>query len=106
MVTEIILAAIAMVIQDIFGVLMTQAEARNHPWLTGFFDSIGWIAAIWTTTISVTILQGHSLVEKGWVILAITIANFAGSWVGVKLGKKYVKVDLDDFKQLPAQEII
>lgn len=80
-----------MVVQDILGVLMVQAEARNRGWLTGTFDSLGWLAAIFTTTLSVTALQGHDTTLKVVVVAAVTAANFAGSLIGVAIGKRFIK---------------
>lgn len=51
-------AAGAMLIQDIMGVLLVQAEARNRAGLAAAFDSVMWLAQISTVTISVTALQG------------------------------------------------
>lgn len=89
----VILAALAMVVQDIFGTLMVQAEARNRGWLAGCFDSLMWLAAISTTTISVTSLQGHDEARKVAVILAVTAANITGSRLGVFIGERLVKAD-------------
>lgn len=100
MITVALYAALAMVLQDVFGVLLVQAEARNHGWLTGVFDSAYWLAAIATTTIAVTSLQGHSFPQKVVVILAVTTANFAGSLIGVWIGKRYIKED----KEVPADD--
>lgn len=86
-----LLAAVAMLIQDVLSVLMVQAEARNHGWLAGLFDSFGWIATITTTSISVTTLQGHNLDEKVLVVSSVTAANFLGSALGVYLGRKLIK---------------
>lgn len=88
-----LLAALCMVVQDILGTCMVQAEARNHGWLAGLFDSIMWLFAIATTTITVTALQGHSLHEKVTVIVAVTAANLIGSQLGVLVGKKFIKDD-------------
>lgn len=86
-----LLAALAMVAQDILGVLMVQAEARNRGYLSGVLDSLQWFAVISTTTISVTALQGHNLREKLLVIVFVTAANLLGSIVGVAIGKRYIK---------------
>lgn len=86
-----VLAALAMVVNDIFGTLMVQAEARNRGWLAGMFDSLQWFATITTTTISVTALQGHSLHEKVLVICLVTAANLCGSAIGVYVGKRIIK---------------
>lgn len=86
-----LLAGLAMVVNDIFGTLMVQAEARNRGWLAGIFDSLQWFATITTTTISVTALQGHSLHEKVLVILLVTAANLVGSVIGVLVGKRLIK---------------
>jgi hypothetical protein len=86
-----ILAAIAMVTQDIFEVLKDQAQARNRGFLAGLFDTLMWYALITSTTVSVTALQGHKLSQKVLVILLVSIANFAGQMSGVYLGSKYIK---------------
>lgn len=86
-----LLAALAMVVQDVLGTLMVQAEARNRGLMAGIFDSLQWFATITTTTISVTALQGHSVHEKVLVILFVTAANLCGSVIGVFVGKKMIK---------------
>lgn len=85
------LAAVSMVFQDLFAVIQVQAESRNKAVLSGVMDSVGWLLAITTMTISVTALQGHSFKEKVAVIVLVSLANFGGSYLGVKIGKKYVK---------------
>jgi hypothetical protein len=89
--TIALLAAFAMLWNDILGTLMVQAEARNRGVLAGVFDSLQWFAAICTTTISVTALQGHSLHEKVLVIILVSCANLTGSVIGVLVGKKLIK---------------
>lgn len=86
-----ILAAISMTAQDILAVIMVQAESRNRAVLAGVMDTLGWLLTITTMTISVTALQGHSLSQKVLVITLVSLANFGGSYLGVKIGKKYVK---------------
>lgn len=86
-----LLAALAMVCQDILGVLLVQAEARNRGLLAGVFDALGWLATITTTSISVSTLQGHNLTEQVLVITLVTAANIGGSVLGVKIGKKIIK---------------
>lgn len=86
-----ILAAVSMLFQDVVGVLMVQAEARDHGWIAGLCDSAMWLFAIATTTFSVTTLQGHDLHEKIIVVTAVTVANLVGSRLGVLIGKKYIK---------------
>jgi hypothetical protein len=86
-----ILAALAMVTQDIFEVLKDQAQVRNRAILAGLFDSLMWLAVITTTAISVTILQGHSLSHKILVVGLVTIANFVGQGTGVLLGQRLIK---------------
>ena len=86
-----LLAAVAMIFSDIFEVLKIDADSRNRALLAGVFDSLLWLATISTTAISVTILQGHSLHQKIWVIALVTVANFIGQGTGVLLGKKFIK---------------
>ncbi len=85
-----VLAALAMVFQDVLGVCMVQAEARNHGWIAGVCDSTMWLFAIATTTLSVTALQGHNTNEKVLVVVAVTAANLIGSQLGVLVGKRFI----------------
>jgi len=91
MVMTALAAAAAMLVQDVTAVLLVQAEARNRAGLSAIFDSIMWLAGILTTTISVTALQGHQLGAKATVIAAVELANVAGSYIGVAIGKRYIK---------------
>ncbi len=84
-------AALAMLIQDIMGVLLVQAEARNRAGLSALFDSVMWLAQISTVTISVTALQGHQLSAKAAVIIAVELANVAGCIIGVRIGKRFIR---------------
>ncbi len=87
----VILAALAMVVQDILAVMMVQAEARDRGWTAGFLDAAGWGFGIATTTISVTALQGHSTGLKIAVVVAVTAANIIGSKMGQVIGTRYIK---------------
>jgi hypothetical protein len=89
----VVYAAVAMLVQNILGVLMTQAEAKNHGWMTGILDSLGWIAAIVTTSITINALDGHDIVLKIWMIAGVTLANLFGSLWGVWIGKKFIRDD-------------
>lgn len=86
-----LVAAGAMLINDVAAVLLVQAEARNRAGLAAIFDSIMWLASIGTTTISVTALQGHQLGAKAFVIVAVTGANIAGAYIGVAIGRRFIK---------------
>lgn len=85
-----ILASVAMLGQDILGTLLTMAEAKEKPALSGALDTVGWLVSIFTTTWSVTALQGHSISVKVWVLLLVSIANFAGSYSGVWIGRRFL----------------
>lgn len=87
----ILAAAGAMLVNDIAAVLLVQAEARNRPGLSAIFDSIMWLAGISVTSISVTALQGHQLSTKALVVIAVELANVAGSYIGVGIGKRYIR---------------
>jgi hypothetical protein len=84
-------AALAMVVQDILGIVLLLAATRNRGSLAGIMDSLQWLVGITTTTISVSVLQGHSLYEKAVVIVLVTLANFFGTVWGEKLGTHFVK---------------
>lgn len=83
-----LVAAIAMVVTDIVGVIQVQAEAANRGWLAGFCDAIAWGVGIATVTISVSALQGHNMGEKILVVALVTVANIVGTKLGQVIGKK------------------
>lgn len=91
--TVIILAAVAMLIQDILAVPLTQAEARNRAHIAGLLDTAGWLVAITTTFLSVDTLSGHDFARKVGVIVGVSAANYVGTVLGTKLGKRFVKED-------------
>jgi len=80
-----------MLVNDVSAVLLVQSEARNRAGLAAIFDSIMWLASISTTTISVTALQGHHLGAKALVVICVTIANVAGCYAGVAIGRRFIK---------------
>jgi hypothetical protein len=86
-----LLAAGGMLCQDIIGTILTITAAKGKAALTGALDSLGWFAAIGTTVWSVNALNGHSLSTKLWVFALVSVANFAGSYLGVKIGQKITK---------------
>jgi hypothetical protein len=90
-ITTALAAAGAMVIQDVMGVLLVQSEARNRAGLAAIFDSIMWLASITTTTVSVTALQGHQLDAKAAILVAVELANVAGCYIGVAIGRRLIR---------------
>jgi hypothetical protein len=84
-------AAGAMLLNDVAAVLLVQSEARNRAGLAAIFDCVMWLASIFTTTISVTALQGHHLGAKAMVIVCVTLANVAGCYIGVGIGRRFIK---------------
>ena len=91
MIFEIALACITMVLTDVLGVLLVQAEARNHGWMAGWLDTAQWIPGIVCSAITITILQGHSLVGKVGIIVSVSLANLFGTKFGQSIGTKYIK---------------
>lgn len=83
-------AAVAMVLSDVLGTLLTQAQARDRAVLAGWLDTAGWLVAIFTTSWSVAAVNGHDLTRKLAVLGAVSLANFAGSWLGVQIGRRFV----------------
>ena len=91
-----LIAALAMVAQDVLAVCMTQAEARNKGLLAGLLDAGMFLFALATYHLSLNALNGHSMTEKIIVIGAVTAANILGSLLGVKIGKRWIKDDEND----------
>ena len=98
-----LLAALAMLVQDITGVTMMQYEAlslqlpyRRHwtdyflggwkAWRGAVMDEIGWIVGITSTTISVEAFGGHDFGRKVAVFAGVSAANLIGSRIGQELG--------------------
>lgn len=84
-------AALAMLVNDVAAVLLVQSEARNRAGLAAIFDCVMWLASISTTTISVTALQGHQLGAKALVVVLVTLANVAGCYIGVGIGRRLIR---------------
>lgn len=85
-----LIAAVTMVVTDILGVVMVMAEARNRGWLAGWMDTAQWIVGITTTTITVTVLQGHSFAMKALVVILVSAANLFGTKLGQMIGQRFV----------------
>ena len=98
-----LIAALAMVLQDITGVVMVQLEAGSlglpqrkswrdyigggwRAWGSALLDQMQWMVAITTTTISVTAFSGHDFHLKVIVFVAVSIANIVGSRTGQEIG--------------------
>jgi hypothetical protein len=80
-----------MVFQDILSTILVQAEARNKKLLAASMDSAQWLFGLATMAIAVTSLQGHNFHEKILVIACVTVANFAGTFIGTAIGERWVK---------------
>jgi hypothetical protein len=81
-------AGLAMYVQDVLATVMVVAEARGRAHLAASMDSLGWLAQITTTTVSVDALLTGSLAAKAAVVLAVSLGNYAGTYSGVKLGHR------------------
>jgi hypothetical protein len=93
MLLTIFLASLAMILADVISVLLTMAEARNRALLSGLLDTLGWGAGILVTFETLDALNGHHPALMIGVVAGVSVANFCGTWVGVKLGKRYVRED-------------
>lgn len=82
-----LVAAGCMLVTDVLGTVMVQAEAANRGWLAGIMDTLGWYVSIATTTISVTSLSGNDTAQKVWVLILVGAANLLGTKLGQVTGK-------------------
>jgi hypothetical protein len=87
----LMVAFVTMVITDLVGVMLVQAEARNHGWLSGWLDTAQWLPGILCSTVTITILQSNSWLHKILVILVVSAANLFGTKFGQVIGTKYIK---------------
>lgn len=83
-----IAAAGAMYVQDVLATIMVVAESRGRAHLAAAMDTVGWLATITTTTVSVDALITGSWWTKFDVIVLVSLANYWGTWSGTKLGHK------------------
>ncbi len=56
-------------------------------------DTVGWGAGIVVTLSTLNALNGHDRPLMIGVVAAVSAANFGGSYLGVRLGKRFVKED-------------
>lgn len=89
-----ILAAAAMVAQDILLTLMVQAQTRHHWVLAGLLDSVGFLTQVVTYGVSIDVVIKNGLNSRSlWVLAALTAANFIGTGMGTLLGDRWIHAD-------------
>lgn len=89
MVLIVTIAFLAMLVQDIFGVLMVQAEGRGWGWRSGFMDGGMWICGLATNHYALNALDSHNQMLKVMVVIFVTMANVVGSKLGQHIGDRY-----------------
>lgn len=82
-----ILAALAMLIQDVIAVVLVQAEAKNKGWTAGLMDMLGWLVAFTTLRIAIK-AEGSALVET---VILVSIANVLGTKLGQVTGQHFLE---------------
>lgn len=88
--TQALIAAVAMLVQDAISTVLVMAEARNRGWLAGFLDAAAWIVGITTATIAISTLQGNDLADKAYVVVFVSVANVLGTKLGQVIGSRFV----------------
>ncbi len=84
-------AAGAMFVEDVIGVMLVQANARNRANLSGLLDTVAWLCQIAVTALTVSVLFGHDIRRMAVMIAAVSVANYAGTFVGVEAGERWIK---------------
>lgn len=84
-------AAGAMVVQDILGTIMVVAESKERAHLAASMDTLGWLALITCTSVSVDTLTTGTWHARIAVILAVSVANYAGTYLGTRLGHRLTR---------------
>jgi steroid 5-alpha reductase family enzyme len=82
-----IIAALGMLVQDVLGTCMVQAQNRSRGWIAGFCDAGMWLMALFSYDKAIT-STGH---ERLLVIVLVTLANLVGNRLGVYVGNRWVK---------------
>lgn len=84
-------AAAAMLVQDVLATVMVVAESRGRAHLAASMDTLGWLAQITCTASAVVTLATGTLAAKVAIVAAVSAANYAGTWAGVKLGHRLTR---------------
>ena len=88
----VLIAALAMVAQDIFETTKMVAIDRDRPFVTGLLDTGMWLC--WFASSSIAI---GSEALHGWtphtiaIVVAVSAANFVGCASGVILGRRLIE---------------
>jgi hypothetical protein len=77
----------AMCIQDVLGTCMVIFESRFNAPVAGLFDVLGWGAGLICSALAI-----EEIIKNGWrtrkslvIIGSVSMANFAGTFVGVAI---------------------
>lgn len=98
-----LIAALAMLAQDILGTLMVQFEGNSltlpvrrswkdyigggwRAWGAALMDQSQWMVWAMSTTITVSAFSGHNLSTKIYVFIFVSIANIVGTRTGQEMG--------------------
>jgi len=91
-----LIAALAMVGQDITATYMVVAEARGNAVPAGLGDAVQWLFAFATGSIAYSAVIRHGWTAHTFLIVgAITVANVVGTIAGVRLGRRFTRKDSD-----------
>lgn len=80
-------AALAMLGQDLLSTWLVQAEAGYRALRAGLLDALNWPMGIAVTYLTVEALAGHDTALKVAVCAAVSVANFAGTSLAVRIGR-------------------
>lgn len=84
-------AGLAMIGQDLLMTWLVQAEARGRAHMAGVLDSLGWPMGMITTYATVTAMQGHDGPLKGAVFASVSVANYVGTSIAVRIGRRHIR---------------
>jgi len=83
-----LLAFVTMCVQDILATCMVIFESRLDAPIAGMFDVASWIATLICSALAI-----ESIITSGWkskrsltIIVAVSAANFIGTYGGVAIG--------------------
>lgn len=84
-------AAAAMACQDILATIMVVSESKGRAHLAATMDTLEWFCQITCTAVSVVTLTTGSWDDRGAVVIAVSIANYAGTYTGTRLGHRLTR---------------
>ena len=86
-----LLAFLAMFATDVVGTIMVIAESDRNALLSALGDTIGYLLGFVCNALALGSYVKYGLTPSTLIIIgAVSLANFSGTWSGVKIGERWM----------------